>query len=101
MLDILIVVTVAVGIYRSHSFSLKLAWLIRQIEEIAGEAFANVIRVCCALLLPAILLYFLVSSVQLLMKAIVFSSCLPEESIATRIKSCVIGDPRTAKISGG
>lgn len=91
---LLILSVVLIGIWRGRSFYTRLGRALDWISSNVSETLAVVLRILAALLMSSVLLYFLVTSVQmLLLKPAVFHRCLPDKSIFERTLKCFVGDP--------
>jgi hypothetical protein len=91
---VLALTLVLIGIWRSKSFYVRLGLALDWVGANISETLAIVQRILAALLMGFVLVYFLVTSVQMLvLKPAVFHRCLPEKHIVERILKCVVGDP--------
>ena len=91
----LLVLSIAlVGIWRAKSFYARLGLALDWVSVNISEPLAIALRIFAALLMGFVLLYFLVTSVQMLiLKPAVFHRCLPEKNMPERILKCFLGDP--------
>jgi hypothetical protein len=90
-----LVLSVAVlAIWRAKSFYARLGVALDWVGVNISETLAITLRVLAALLMGFVLLYFLVTSVQMVMlKPAVFHRCLPDRTMPERILKCFLGNP--------